>query len=63
MSSGNGELPEIFVKNLTFSFAPSDPNVQPSLINVCLGLPKGSRTILVGANGGTSITPYASTRI
>ena len=45
-------MDEICVKNLTFSFAPLLPEVPPSLIDVSLALPKGSRTILIGANGG-----------
>ena len=43
---------EIFVQNLTFSFAPLRPEVPPSLVDISLALPKGSRTILIGANGG-----------
>lgn len=47
---------EIFVRDLTFSFAPLDPAVPPSLVNISLALPKGSRTILIGANGGKGAT-------
>lgn len=43
---------EIYVNDLTFSHKPSDPRVEASLLNISLALPKGSRTILVGANGG-----------
>ena len=46
---------EILVHNLTFSFTPTDPAVAPSLVDVSLQLPKGSRTILIGANGGKSV--------
>ncbi|EKM59926.1 uncharacterized protein PHACADRAFT_250733, partial [Phanerochaete carnosa HHB-10118-sp] len=56
MSSQKDTLHEIHVSNLTFSFAPSDPNVEPSLVDVCLELPKGSRTILIGANGAGKST-------
>ena len=43
---------EIFVRNLTFTFVPLQPDVPPSLVDIALALPKGSRTILIGANGG-----------
>ena len=45
---------EIFVQNLTFSHVPSNPSVEPSLVDISLALPKGSRTVLIGANGGKS---------
>lgn len=48
------QLPEISVNKLTFSHAPANPQVEPSLIDISLALQKGSRTILVGANGGKS---------
>lgn len=51
---------EILVHNLTFSFTPTDPGVSPSLVDVSLQLPKGSRTILIGANGGTSVSQESS---
>jgi ABC-type multidrug transport system fused ATPase/permease subunit len=43
------DSPEIFVRNLTFSHSPAAP---PSLSDVNITLPKGSRTLLIGANGG-----------
>lgn len=43
---------EIYVNNLTFSHNPLNASLEPSLIDINLLLPKGSRTILVGANGG-----------
>ena len=43
---------EIYVDHLTFSHNPSDTRVEPSLVDISLSLPKGSRTILIGANGG-----------
>ncbi|GJE87491.1 P-loop containing nucleoside triphosphate hydrolase protein [Phanerochaete sordida] len=56
MTLQGGALHEIYVHDLTFSFAPADPRVQPSLTNVSVQLPKGSRTILVGANGAGKST-------
>lgn len=41
---------EISIGGLTYKHSPID---SPSLSNVSMKLPKGSRTILVGANGGT----------
>ncbi len=40
---------EISVQNLTYSHGPSVP---ASLSNINIALPKGSRTLLIGANGG-----------
>jgi CCR4-NOT complex subunit CAF16 len=40
---------EIFVRNLTYSHSPSTPAV---LKDINITLPKGSRTLLIGANGG-----------
>lgn len=40
---------EIFIQNLTYFHDPSGP---PSLRDVNISLPKGSRTLLIGANGG-----------
>ena len=40
---------EISIDNLTYSHAPGAPS---SLTDINIHLPKGSRTILVGANGG-----------
>lgn len=40
---------EVDIEHLTYNHTPSVP---PSLIDVSIKLPKGSRTILVGANGG-----------
>lgn len=40
---------EIDIERLTYNHTPSAP---PSLTDVSIKLPKGSRTILVGANGG-----------
>ena len=42
---------EILVENLTYHHAPGAP---PSLSDVNIHLPKGSRALLVGANGGKS---------
>jgi CCR4-NOT complex subunit CAF16 len=39
----------IDVQNLTFFHGPAS---EPSLTDVTIQLPKGSRTVLVGANGG-----------
>lgn len=51
--------PEIYVNNLTFQHNQLDKDATPSLIDINLALPKGSRTILVGANGGEpSCTPW-----
>lgn len=43
---------EISISHLTYSHKPDDP---PSLIDISIYLPKGSRTILVGANGGMHV--------
>ena len=40
---------EIFVQNLTYFH---DPSGLPTLSNINISLPKGSRTLLIGANGG-----------
>ena len=40
---------EITVQNLTYHH---DPSVPASLSDINIDLPKGSRTLLVGANGG-----------
>lgn len=40
---------EIFIQNLTYFH---DPSGLPSLSNINISLPKGSRTLLIGANGG-----------
>ena len=40
---------EIFIRNLTYFHDPSRP---PSLSDINISLPKGSRTLLIGANGG-----------
>jgi hypothetical protein len=40
---------EILVQNLTYSHNPSEP---PSLSGINISLSKGSRTLLIGANGG-----------
>lgn len=47
---------EVFVDHLTFYHNPAHTEVPPSLVDVCLDLPKGSRTILVGANGAGKST-------
>lgn len=44
---------EIYAKNLTYKH---NPNVEASLIDISFDLPKGSRTILVGANGGACVS-------
>jgi CCR4-NOT complex subunit CAF16 len=41
--------PDIYVKKLSYSHTPSSP---PSLRNISIYLPPGSRTIICGANGG-----------
>lgn len=51
-AGSSGSSPEIEVVKLTFSHNPSDTRVEPSLVDINISLPKGSRTILVGANGG-----------
>jgi CCR4-NOT complex subunit CAF16 len=40
---------EIFVQNLIYSY---DPSAPPTLSDINISLPKGSRTLLIGANGG-----------
>ena len=40
---------EILVQNLTYSH---DPSAPASLSDINISLPKGSRTLLIGANGG-----------
>ena len=40
----------IHIQNLTFNHRNDN---QPALSNVNLSLPPGSRTLLIGANGGT----------
>lgn len=47
--AASGVQYEIDVERLTYNHTHSAP---PSLSNVFIKLPKGSRTILVGANGG-----------
>jgi CCR4-NOT complex subunit CAF16 len=47
---------EIFVQNLTYFHDPSGP---PSLSDINISLPKGSRTLLIGANGGVHSTSQA----
>ncbi|KAH9981834.1 P-loop containing nucleoside triphosphate hydrolase protein [Russula compacta] len=42
---------EIFVQNLTYHH---DPSAPASLYDININLPKGSRTLLIGANGETS---------
>lgn len=41
---------EVAVNNLTYSHTPDGPN---SLADVSFSLPKGSRMIIIGANGGS----------
>ena len=48
--------PAIFIHNLTFTHDPANPALEPSLQNVNLALPKGSRTRLIGANGAGKST-------
>jgi CCR4-NOT complex subunit CAF16 len=40
---------EVFVQNLTYSH---DRFAPPALSDINISLPKGSRTLLIGANGG-----------
>jgi energy-coupling factor transporter ATP-binding protein EcfA2 len=49
---------EISVQNLTYFHDPSGP---PSLSNINISLPKGSRTLLIGANGGVHL-PHSDRR-
>ena len=42
---------EILVQNLTYSHD-RDPSTPASLSDINISLPKGSRTLLIGANGG-----------
>ena len=47
---------EISVANLTYSHNRSAiTDVEPALLDISFTLPKGSRTLLVGANGGQSL--------
>lgn len=41
--------PAVSVSSLTYSHNPPSP---PALLDIDLHLPRGSRTIIVGANGG-----------
>lgn len=52
----------VSVTNLTYSYHPGSP---PSLLDINLNLPRGSRTLIVGANGGdsVSITPRYSSHL
>lgn len=45
--------PEVYARNLTYLHYGLDKNAEAALIDISFSLPKGSRTILVGANGGT----------
>jgi ABC-type multidrug transport system fused ATPase/permease subunit len=49
ISNVSKPIHDISVKELTYSHTPNSP---PSLQNVSIYLPPGSRTILCGANGG-----------
>ena len=49
MSNPSNVRPDISAKQLTYSHTPDAP---PSLRNISIHLPPGSRTILCGANGG-----------
>jgi ABC-type bacteriocin/lantibiotic exporter with double-glycine peptidase domain len=49
MSSPSNHRSDISVRQLTYSHTPDTP---PSLRNISIHLPPGSRTILCGANGG-----------
>lgn len=42
----------IDVKALTYNHLSYSNNATPALVDLALGLPKGSRTLLIGANGG-----------
>ena len=50
----------VSVKNLTF--VPQGA-LEPALENISLSLPKGSRTLLIGANGGQFLFPSRSKKI
>ena len=56
MASSSSDGFEIAIENLTFSFG---QDATPSLSNVNIHLPKGSRTLLVGANGGRFMCAHA----
>jgi len=47
----------VSVVGLTYSHSPLTP---PSLLDVVLALPSGSRTLLIGANGGLSSAPLGN---
>ena len=46
------EMPEIYAHNLTYIHYGLDKDAEAALVDISFSLPKGSRTILVGANGG-----------
>lgn len=46
----------IFIKSLTYSYI---SGTEPVLKDIDLCLPKGSRTLLIGANGGSSTTFFS----
>ncbi len=48
----DGPQHEIDVQNLTYSHTRTGPHVEPALVDISFTLPKGTRTIIVGANGG-----------
>lgn len=48
--------PEIYAHNLTYLHYGLDKSAEAALIDISFSLPKGSRTILVGANGGSSFS-------
>lgn len=52
--------PEIYARNLTYIHYGLSKDAEAALIDISFGLPKGSRTILVGANGGAYPDSYVS---
>jgi ABC-type uncharacterized transport system ATPase subunit len=42
----------IEAKSLTYKHVSHNDGIPPALVDLSLGLPKGSRTLLIGANGG-----------
>lgn len=49
----------VAVAALTYAHAPDAPGASPSLANINLALPAGSRTLLIGANGGKLIFHFS----
>ncbi|KAL4245820.1 P-loop containing nucleoside triphosphate hydrolase [Abortiporus biennis] len=56
MTTENASSFEIYSKELTYRHRPHDEESEPSLKDITFGLPKGSRTLLIGANGAGKST-------